>query len=128
MSSGADVVIHASGSAAGLDLALRVAGFEATVVELSWYGDQVVPIALGQAFHARRLTIKSSQVGNVAASQRARWDVRRRMRFALASLTDPALDVLITGETSFDSLPQVMAQLADGTLDAICHRVRYEET
>ncbi len=128
VSSGADVVIHASGSAAGLDLALRVAGFEATVVELSWYGDQVVPIALGQAFHARRLTIKSSQVGNVAASQRARWDVRRRMRFALASLTDPALDVLITGETSFDSLPQVMAQLADGTLDAICHRVRYEET
>jgi threonine dehydrogenase-like Zn-dependent dehydrogenase len=128
VSAGADVVIHASGSAAGLDLALRVAGFEATIVELSWYGDQAVPIALGQAFHARRLTIKSSQVGSVAASQRARWDLRRRMQFALASLTDPALDVLITGETSFETLPQVMAQMANGTLDAICHRIRYEET
>jgi Zn-dependent alcohol dehydrogenase len=125
VSGGADVVLHASGSAAGLDLSLRVAGFEATIVELSWYGDQLVPMALGQAFHARRLTLRSSQVGSVAASQRARWDSRRRMKFALASLTDPALDALVTGETGFESLPQVMADLADGSLDAICQRVRY---
>jgi threonine dehydrogenase-like Zn-dependent dehydrogenase len=128
VSGGADVVLHASGSAAGLDLSLRVAGFEATIVELSWYGDQPVPIALGQAFHTRRLTLRSSQVGSVAASQRARWDSRRRMQFALASLADPALDVLFTGETRFESLPQVMADLADGSLHAICHRVRYDET
>jgi hypothetical protein len=128
ISEGADVVLHASGSAAGLDLSLRVAGFEATIVELSWYGDQPVPMALGQAFHARRLTLRSSQVGRVAASQRARWDSRRRMQLALASLTDPALDALVTGETGFESLPQVMAELADGSLDAICHRVRYDET
>ncbi len=123
---GADVVVHASGSAAGLGLALRIAAFEATIVELSWYGDQAVSLPLGQAFHARRLTIKSSQVGSVASSQRARWDFRRRMAFALASLADPALDVLITGESAFESLPKVMAELSDGTLDALCHRVRYE--
>jgi NADPH:quinone reductase-like Zn-dependent oxidoreductase len=122
---GADVVMHASGSAAGLALALGLAAFEATIVELSWYGDQAVSVPLGQAFHARRLTIKSSQVGSVASSQRARWDFRRRMAFALASLSDPALDVLVTGESPFESLPQVMAQLADGTLDALCHRIAY---
>ena len=59
-------MIHASGSPAGLELALDIAGFEATVVEMSWYGDQTVPIPLGEAFHARRLTLKSSQVGHVA--------------------------------------------------------------
>jgi hypothetical protein len=85
-------------------------------------------LALGRAFHAQRLTIKSSQVGSVAAAQRSRWDSRRRMQFALASLADPALDALITGETAFESLPEVMTQLADGTLDALCHRVRYDET
>jgi threonine dehydrogenase-like Zn-dependent dehydrogenase len=122
----ADVVIHASGSPSGLELALRVAGFEATVVELSWYGDQAVPVPLGHAFHARRLTLRSSQVGSVASSQRARWDFRRRMSFALASLTDPALDALITGESPFESLPEVMASLADGKLEALCHRIRYE--
>ena len=70
----ADLVIHASGAPAGLDLALRVAAVEATIVELSWFGDQIVPLSLGSAFHARRLTIASSQVGRVAPSQRPRWD------------------------------------------------------
>ncbi len=121
----ADLVIHASGSPPGLALALRIAGFEATIVEMSWYGDQAVPLALGEAFHARRLTLKSSQVGTVAASQRARWSARRRMELALWLLADPALDVLITGESAFDELPTVMAQLASAPGDTLCHRIRY---
>lgn len=120
-----DLVIHASGSPAGLDLALRVAGFEATIVEMSWYGDQSVPIALGAAFHARRLTLKSSQVGSVAPSQRARWDSRRRMQLALSALADPVLDSLITGESDFEALPEVMAALAAAPGDTLCHRIRY---
>ena len=78
-----------------------MAGFEASIVELSWFGDQAVPLPLGGAFHARRLTIASSQVGSVAPSQRARWDTRRRMQLALRLLADPSLDVLITGESEF---------------------------
>jgi threonine dehydrogenase-like Zn-dependent dehydrogenase len=121
----ADVVIHASGSPPGLACALRLAGFEATIVEMSWYGDRSVPIALGGAFHARRLTIKSSQVGSIAASQRARWDSRRRMALALSMLEAAAVDVLITGESKFDELPVVMADLAAGPGDTLCHRIRY---
>src|SRR2546422_1054590 len=64
----ADLVIHASGSPEGLATALAVAGFEATVVEMSWYGTRIVPLALGGAFHSRRLTLRSSQVGNVPAT------------------------------------------------------------
>jgi 2-desacetyl-2-hydroxyethyl bacteriochlorophyllide A dehydrogenase len=120
-----DVVIHASGSAAGLNLALRLAGFEATIVEMSWHGNQAVPIALGEAFHARRLTIKSSQVGTIAGSQRSRWNPRRRMQLALAVLSDEALDILITGESEFETLPEVMATLAAAPGDTLCHRIRY---
>ena len=121
----ADIVIHASGSAAGLALALRVAGFEAAVVEMSWYGNHVVPLPLGESFHARRLTIKSSQVGSLAPSQRARWDARRRLQLALSMLADPALDALITGESPFEALPQVMARLASAPGETLCHRIRY---
>jgi threonine dehydrogenase-like Zn-dependent dehydrogenase len=121
----ADVVIHASGTPSGLACALRLAGFEATIVEMSWYGDQMVPVALGAAFHARRLTLKSSQVGSIPASQRARWDWRRRMVLALAMLDAAAVDVLITGESEFEALPQVMADLAAAPGDALCHRIRY---
>ncbi len=122
----ADVVVHASGASSGLALALRLAGFEATVVELSWYGSQPVTIPLGEAFHARRLTVRSSQVGHVAAVQRARWDTSRRMALAVSLLQDPVLDALITGESDFDALPKVMEQLASAPGDAICHRIRYE--
>jgi 2-desacetyl-2-hydroxyethyl bacteriochlorophyllide A dehydrogenase len=124
---GADVVVHASGSPAGLELALRIAGFEGTVVEMSWYGDQSVPLPLGEAFHARRLTLKSSQVGSVAASQRARWDARRRMQLALTMLTDTVLDVLITGESEFEELPDTMARLSSESRDTLCHRIRYSK-
>jgi hypothetical protein len=94
---------------------------------MSWYGDQNVPLPLGEGFHARRLTIKSSQVSSVAASQRARWDARRRMQLALTMLTDSVLDVLITGESEFDELPRTMARLASDSSDTLCHRVRYSK-
>jgi 2-desacetyl-2-hydroxyethyl bacteriochlorophyllide A dehydrogenase len=121
----ADVVIHASGSPLGLALALRVAGFEATIVEMSWYGDQAVSVPLGEGFHARRLTIKSSQVGEVASSQRARRGVAERMALTLSMLADPALGVLITGESEFDAMPDVMARLASAPGNTLCHRIRY---
>jgi 2-desacetyl-2-hydroxyethyl bacteriochlorophyllide A dehydrogenase len=121
----ADVVIHASGSPAGLELALQVAGFETRIVELSWFGDQAVPLSLGGAFHTKRLRVASSQVGSIAASQRARWDTRRRMQLALTLLNDASFDALITGESDFETLPEVMADLARSPGDALCHRVRY---
>jgi threonine dehydrogenase-like Zn-dependent dehydrogenase len=121
----ADLVIHASGAPEGLELALQVAAFEARIVELSWFGDQDVPLSLGGAFHARRLTIASSQVGRVAPSQRPRWDHRRRMQLVLALLRNPELDALITGESDFEALPDVMARLARSPGDTLCHRIRY---
>ena len=121
----ADLVVHASGSPEGLARACALAAFEATIVEASWYGNRVVPLALGEAFHARRLTLKSSQVGAVAASQRARWDTRRRMQLALSLLVDPVLDVLITGESAFEDLPATMAALATSPGNTLCHRIKY---
>ena len=120
-----DLVIHASGAPEGLALALELAGTEAKIVELSWYGDRTVPLPLGAAFHARRLTIASSQVGRIAPSQRARWDAHRRMQLVLSLLQDSQLDVLISGQSEFDDLPEVMATLANGAGDALCHRIKY---
>lgn len=122
----ADVVIHASGSPEGLQLGLDVAGVEATVVEMSWFGNREVSLPLGGAFHSKRLTVKSSQVGQIAPAQRPRWDTRRRMAQALTLLADATLDVLITGESRFDELPAVMVRLAEAPGDVLCHRIKYE--
>jgi threonine dehydrogenase-like Zn-dependent dehydrogenase len=121
---GKDVVIHTSARAAGLATALEIAGTEATVVEASWYGSGSVPVPLGEAFHSQRLRIVSSQVGRIPPSRSARWTHRRRIETALRLLLDPALDVLFSGETAFDDLPDsYMDILRDPS--TLMHRVRF---
>jgi threonine dehydrogenase-like Zn-dependent dehydrogenase len=121
----ADLVIHASGSAAGLATALALAGFEATVLELSWYGATAVAAPLGEAFHSRRLTLRASQVGAVAPSRRARWSRRERLALALTLLADSVYDCLLTGESGFAELPGTLARLAAAPGDTLCRIVRY---
>lgn len=121
----ADVVVHASATEAGLATALGLAGFEATVLELSWYGTRRVAVPLGEAFHARRLRLTSSQVGQVAASRRARWSHARRLATAIELLRDPRLDVLLGGLHPPGALPVLLARLASAPSDGRCERIAY---
>ena len=122
-----DLVFHASGAPEGLATALGLAGFEATVIEMSWFGDRAVTLPLGEDFHARRLTLKSSQVGHVAAARRARWDHRRRLAKALELLAEPRFDALITGESAFGALPETLRSLYQAPAGVLCHRITYGE-
>jgi NADPH:quinone reductase-like Zn-dependent oxidoreductase len=122
----ADLVVHASGRPEGLATALATAGFEATVLEMSWYGTRVVALALGAAFHSRRLTLRSSQIGAIPGSRRARWSHSRRLALALALLRDPVFDLLLSGESDFAALPELMPHLAGSPPGVLCHTLRYE--
>ena len=120
---GADVVFHTSVSGAGLDAAIACAGLEATVVEMSWYGDRAVSVHLGGTFHSQRVRLVSSQVGHVSAGHRPRWDYRRRIEAALRLLDDPLLDALVADEIAFadtpTELPRVLAPGATGLAPVI---------
>ncbi|MEH6720311.1 MAG: zinc-binding alcohol dehydrogenase [Aurantimonas endophytica] len=120
-----DVVVHASASEAGLATALGCAGFEARIVEASWYGDRTVAVPLGGAFHSQRLSIVASQVGQLPPERRARWDYRRRLTTALDLLADPRLDILISGETRFADLAGAYAGILSDPA-TLCHRIRYD--
>ncbi len=120
-----DVVFHASASAAGLETALRIAGEEATVTELSWYGVGDIPVALGGAFHSRRLRLISSQVGRVAPSHRARWTPRQRLAAALDLLVDPVLDALIAPAIPFHELPLRLPDILAPGSGALCQVIQY---
>jgi NADPH:quinone reductase-like Zn-dependent oxidoreductase len=119
-----DVVIHTSASGAGLASAIALAGFEARIVEMSWYGERMPDVPLGGRFHSQRLSIVGSQVGHVPPSRRSRWPLSRRMAKALELLADNRLDALVSGETAFDDLDRDYASILanPGTL---CHRIRY---
>jgi hypothetical protein len=47
------------------------------------------------------------------------------MALVLDLLQDADLDVLITGESDFETLPEVMERLARTPGDTLCHRIRY---
>ena len=120
-----DLVVHASGSSAGLQRSLELLGDEGEVIELSWYGTRDVVVPLGSVFHSRRLSVRASQVGEVAAARRARRTHRDRMALALDLLRDDAFDALITGSSPFAELPDTIRRLSSGELEAICHVVDY---
>jgi threonine dehydrogenase-like Zn-dependent dehydrogenase len=120
-----DLVVHASGSAAGLATALGLAGDEATVLELSWYGAGEVAVGLGGAFHSRRLRLVASQVGRVAPSHRARWTTRRRLAAALGLLADPALDALLAPAVAFGDLPAKLPGILGPQSGVLCQLIDY---
>ncbi|WP_217239182.1 zinc-binding alcohol dehydrogenase [Streptomyces sp. AC555_RSS877] len=122
-----DLVVHASATEQGLARSLELLTAEGTVLELSWYGDRQVSLPLGEAFHSRRLVIRSSQVGSVSPARRSSRTYADRLAVALDLLADPALDALVTGESGFGQLPDVLPRLASGEIPALCHRVRYDE-
>jgi threonine dehydrogenase-like Zn-dependent dehydrogenase len=125
---GRDLVMHASATSVGLQLSLDLLAPEGTVIDLSWYGDNEVRLSLGGAFHSRRLGIRASQVGTVSPARSGRRTTADRLRLALELLRDTAFDAVITGESRFAELPDVMAQLAAGSIPALCHTVTYDGT
>jgi hypothetical protein len=47
------------------------------------------------------------------------------LALALELLRDPAYDALFSGASTFDQLPELMAELSSGSRPAICHTITY---
>jgi NADPH:quinone reductase-like Zn-dependent oxidoreductase len=123
---GRELVVHASATSAGLQRSLDLLAPEGTVIDLSWYGDSEVRLSLGGAFHSGRLAIRASQVAAVSPARAGRRTTADRLALALDLLRDPAFDALVTGQSRFGELPEVMARLAAGSLPALCHTITYD--
>lgn len=122
-----DLVVHTSATSEGLQHSLDLLAPEGTVLELSWYGDEPTTVQLGGSFHSGRLNLRASQVGRVAPARRDRRTSSQRLALALDLLRDEAFDCLLTGESPFESLPEVMPRLVSRELPALCHAVTYGE-
>ena len=120
-----DLVVHASGSPDGLRTAFDLAGDEATVLEMSLYGDQAVTAPFGGPFHSRRLRLISSQVGSIAPSHRPRWTHHRRLSAAVSLLADPRLDALLAPAIKFEDLPQRLPEILAPGSATLCQPIAY---
>jgi hypothetical protein len=122
-----DLVFHCSATESGLARSLQLLGTEAELIELSWYGTVQPRVPLGAAFHSRRLAIRASQVGAVAAARRARRTTSDRLALALKRLRDPVFDVFITGHAPFSTLPQTMESIFDDGTETLCQVIDYPD-
>nr|WP_246513957.1 zinc-binding alcohol dehydrogenase [Neoroseomonas soli] len=123
-----DLIVHASADPSGLRRALDVCAFEGRIVEASWFGTREATLPLGEAFHAKRLSIVSTQVGAVAPAMRGRRTHAERMALALSLLADARLDALVGPATRFEDLPDAMPRLLDpspGEPAPLCPLVTY---
>ena len=122
----ADVVVEATGNPAVLDRAIAHAAFEAVVVVASFYGTRTAPVALGSAFHRRRLRLQSTQVSSLPPSRAARWTPARRFDLVRSLLLDASLDALVTGVRPFGDAASVYESLDRAPSDAIQTIFEYE--
>jgi 2-desacetyl-2-hydroxyethyl bacteriochlorophyllide A dehydrogenase len=112
-----ELVVHASGQPGGLVAALAACAFEGRILEASWFGGRPVTLPLGEAFHARRIAIRSTQVGAVAPAMRGRRTHAERLALALRLLAeDPWCDALLAGAppVPFEALPEALPALLRG--------------
>ena len=114
-----DVVFHTSGTSTGLQLAVDQVGKEGRVVELSWYGEQQVVLALGGRFHTDRKQIISSQVSVIPPAKTARWDYQRRKAAVWKLLENPIFDLVLERKVSFQDSPAFFDQLRNGQIREI---------
>jgi threonine dehydrogenase-like Zn-dependent dehydrogenase len=120
-----ELVVHASADPRGLATALDIAGDEATILEMSWYGVGSVPVPLGGAFHSRRLKLVSSQVGKVAPSRRATTSHRQRLQQAIELLADARLDALLMPAVPFYELPERLSNILGPKSGVLCQLIAY---
>ncbi len=122
----ADVVFEASGRPELLDRAIALAGVEATVVVVSFYGARTSAVQLGDAFHRRRLRLVATQVSSIPPARAPRWSYARRFELVAALLHEPALDGLLDPPAAFDDAAAAYARLvaAPGDSLQVCFRYR----
>ena len=112
---GVNLVVEVSGNPPALAAALQHLAFEGTALVGSWYGRRDVVLPLGDRFHRRRLTIRSSQVSTIPARLSSRWDRTRRLDVVTGLLAALPLERLASHTVELEDAADAFAALDAGT-------------
>jgi len=117
-----DKVINVSGSGAALQAGIDIAGFEAMIIEASWYGTKEVSLQLGKAFHRKRLRVKASQVSSIPGPELVRWDKPRRTNHVISLISRIKPSKYITHRYPLDKAEEAFSEISgrkNGIIQAV---------
>jgi threonine dehydrogenase-like Zn-dependent dehydrogenase len=89
-------IFHTTATSEGLNTAIKMADFEGRIIELSWYGNKISNLKLGEEFHYNRLQLMSSQVSHVSQTVRQTIGYKERKTIAYELLKHESYKQLIT--------------------------------
>ncbi|GAA0225052.1 zinc-binding alcohol dehydrogenase [Cryptosporangium japonicum] len=119
------LLIETSGAPRALADGLALLAHEGTALVGSWYGTKPVPLPLGEHFHRRRLTIRSSQVSTIPFAAQGRWTNARRRVTARDLLSELPLTSLATTEVAFADAASAFAAIDRGDPGILHTALRY---
>ncbi|SHN47040.1 zinc-dependent alcohol dehydrogenase [Cryptosporangium aurantiacum] len=121
------LLVETSGAPAALADGLALLAHEGTALVGSWYGTKPVPLPLGEHFHRRRLTIRSSQVSTIPFAAQGRWTNARRRTTARDLLGTLPLTSLATSEYALRDAADAYAALDRREPGVLHAALRYDE-
>lgn len=120
-----DLVFHTSGTAEGLQVAIDRSCLEASIIEMSWFGQQKVNLDLGAEFHFGRKRILSSQVSWIAKPAQAHFDHRRRSALVFNILADPFWQSFLGKAIPFSESPAFFHELRQQPMNELNAYLQY---
>lgn len=109
-----DIIYHTTATNSGLQYCIKQLKTEGRIIELSWYGDEIVHLTLGHEFHYKRLQLISSQVATIPLSKQQEYDYKTRKDLAVQWLMDASYDALISDLIPFKDSPAFFNALRKG--------------
>jgi len=122
---GADAVFEASGNAAALNEAVRIAAPDTTVTAVGWYHG-TSQLMLAEEFHQNRITIRASQTLGIDPSIRHTYDDDRKRKVARRLLTELQLENLISHRIPFEEAPKAYEMIDTRPQDVLQVLLVYE--
>ena len=116
---GVDRAYEASGVPSAVQSAIEVTGQEGVIVEVSYFGNKVVPLILAPQFHFRRQHIISSQANPYRTDFPPRWDWSRIQEEAFALLGTEWLQTPSALRMAFGNAAQAYQLLDRGSLNTV---------
>lgn len=120
-----DLLYNTTSNQSGLQYCIDHANMEGRIIEMSWYGNKPTILKLGESFHSKRLSIKSSQVSQIPKTMSTLWDFTSRKKEVLAMLEYDNWDDLLEMEITLQDSVFWFERIRSGPIDPLSIVIKY---